>query len=132
PMHMLGSQGMPRRVADYSPDAGWTVLNLISTAGAFIIAVSILPLILNVAATFINGERVGDDPWEANTLEWATTSPPPPYNFDRLPEVHSERPLFDLRHRHRRDHEVTAGPHIPSGLAGADTLNAPDIPELGS
>jgi cytochrome c oxidase subunit 1 len=103
PMHMLGIQGMPRRIADYSPDAGWTLLNIISTVGAFTIAISILPLMLNVVATFINGERVGDDPWEGNTLEWATTSPPPPYNFDTLPPIRSERPVFVLRHRHDRE-----------------------------
>ena len=103
PMHMLGIQGMPRRIADYSPDAGWTLLNIISTVGAFTIAISILPLMLNVVATFINGERVGDDPWEGNTLEWATSSPPPPYNFDTLPPIRSERPVFDLRHKHDRE-----------------------------
>src|SRR5437763_1115490 len=106
PMHMLGIQGMPRRIADYSPDAGWTLLNIISTVGAFTIAISILPLMLNVVATFINGERVGDDPWEGNTLEWATTSPPPAYNFDTLPPIRSERPVFYLRHKHDREHLV--------------------------
>jgi cytochrome c oxidase subunit 1 len=104
PMHILGIQGMPRRIADYSPDAGWTLLNFISTIGAFTIAVSILPFLVNVVATLINGERVGDDPWEGNTLEWATSSPPPPYNFDKLPPIRSERPVFDLRHRHDAEH----------------------------
>jgi heme/copper-type cytochrome/quinol oxidase subunit 1 len=96
---------MPRRVSDYSPDAGWTILNFASTIGAFMIAVSIIPFLINVIATFINGEPAGDDPWEGNTLEWATTSPPPPYNFDTLPPIHSERPLFFLTHGHGHDAE---------------------------
>ncbi|MGH2489599.1 MAG: cytochrome c oxidase subunit I, partial [Candidatus Limnocylindria bacterium] len=79
--HSLGIQGMPRRVADYAADAGWTEMNLISTAGAFLIAASMVPFVVNVIATLLNGEKVGDDPWEGNTLEWATTSPPPTYNF---------------------------------------------------
>ena len=64
------------------------------------IAASIIPFLINVIATFINGEPAGDDPWEGNTLEWATTSPPPPHNFDRLPPINSERPLFYLTHGH--------------------------------
>ncbi|MEX2135811.1 MAG: cytochrome c oxidase subunit I [Chloroflexota bacterium] len=108
PQHILGIQGMPRRVADYSPDAGWTLLNLASTAGSFLIAASVLPFLVNVVATFINGERVGDDPWEGNTLEWATSSPPPPYNFDTLPPIRSERPVFDLRHKHDVEHVTAA------------------------
>jgi heme/copper-type cytochrome/quinol oxidase subunit 1 len=60
-----------------------------------------------VVATFINGEEAGDDPWEGNTLEWATSSPPPPYNFEKLPPIHSERPVFDLRHKH----DPAAGGH---------------------
>jgi cytochrome c oxidase subunit I len=130
PMHMLGLEGMPRRIADYSSTAGWNSLNLLATIGGFTIAASMLPFLWNVAISLRSGEPAGDDPWEGNTLEWATSSPPPPYNFDRLPEIHSERPVFDLRHRHRRDHEITAGPHVPAGIAGADTLNAPDVPEL--
>ena len=111
PMHFLGIAGMPRRIADYSPDAGWTMWNIVSTAGAFMIAISVLPFLVNVVATFINGEKAGDDPWEGNTLEWATSSPPPSYNFDSLPPIRSERPLFDLRHPHAAAHAaVEAAP----------------------
>jgi cytochrome c oxidase subunit 1 len=100
PMHMLGIQGMPRRIADYASDAGWNDWNLLATIGGFTIAASILPFLWNVFVTLRNGKIAGDDPWEGNTLEWATSSPPPPYNFDRLPEIRSERPLFDARHGH--------------------------------
>jgi cytochrome c oxidase subunit I len=110
PMHSLGILGMPRRIADYPADAGWTFLNSLETVGAFIIAISIFPFLINVIATLINGERVGDDPWEANTLEWATSSPPPPHNFDKLPPIRSERPVFDLRHRHDAE-AISGGDH---------------------
>ncbi|MEO8208604.1 MAG: cytochrome c oxidase subunit I [Chloroflexota bacterium] len=98
PMHQLGLEGMPRRIADYAGDAGWNDLNLLATVGGFLIATSILPFIWNVFVSIRNGKIAGDDPWEGNTLEWATTSPPPPYNFDSLPEIRSERPVFDARH----------------------------------
>ncbi|MBI2776975.1 MAG: cytochrome c oxidase subunit I [Chloroflexi bacterium] len=98
PMHMLGLAGMPRRIADYASDAGWNDWNMMATVGGFLIAVSILPFIWNVFVSLRSGKIAGDDPWEANTLEWATSSPPPPYNFDHLPEIRSERPLFDARH----------------------------------
>jgi cytochrome c oxidase subunit 1 len=98
PMHQLGLAGMPRRIADYASDAGWNDLNLLATIGGFMIASSTIPLLWNVFVSLRGGQPAGDDPWEANTLEWATSSPPPPYNFDRLPDIRSERPLFDLRH----------------------------------
>jgi cytochrome c oxidase subunit 1 len=98
PMHELGLSGMPRRIADYSSTAGWNDLNLLATVGGFVIAASMIPLLWNVFLSLRSGEIAGDDPWEGNTLEWATTSPPPPYNFDRLPEIRSERPVFDVRH----------------------------------
>jgi cytochrome c oxidase subunit 1 len=90
PMHALGLAGMPRRIADYASDAGWNDLNLA--------AASVLPFLWNVFVSLRSGKPAGDDPWEGNTLEWATSSPPPPYNFDHLPEIRSERPVFDLRH----------------------------------
>jgi cytochrome c oxidase subunit 1 len=104
PMHELGLAGMPRRIADYSSTAGWNDLNLAATVGGFLIAFSMLPLLWNIFISLRSGTPAGDDPWEANTLEWATSSPPPPYNFDRLPEIRSERPLFDARHGQQADH----------------------------
>src|SRR6478736_3364495 len=104
PMHQLGLMGMPRRIADYSSTAGWNDLNLVATIGGFTIAASMLPLLWNVFISLRSGKPAGDDPWEGNTLEWATSSPPPPYNFDHLPEIRSERPLFDLRHGPKTSH----------------------------
>ena len=95
---------MPRRIADYASDAGWNDLNLAATVGGFMIAASMIPLLWNVFISLRSGKIAGDDPWEANTLEWATSSPPPPYNFDHLPEIRSERPLFDLRHGRTATH----------------------------
>jgi cytochrome c oxidase subunit 1 len=98
PMHQLGLAGMPRRIADYASNVGWNDLNLAATVGGFLIGASMIPFLWNVFSSLRSGRIAGDDPWEANTLEWATSSPPPPYNFDRLPDIRSERPLFDLRH----------------------------------
>jgi cytochrome c oxidase subunit 1 len=98
PMHLMGISGMPRRIADYSATAGWNDLNILATIGGFTIAAAMLPFLWNIFITFRSGRPAGDDPWEGNTLEWATSSPPPPYNFDHLPPIRSERPVFDLRH----------------------------------
>jgi cytochrome c oxidase subunit 1 len=117
PMHMLGIKGMPRRIADYASDAGWNDWNLAATVGGFLIGVSMFPFLWNVFISLRNGKVAGDDPWEANTLEWATSSPPPPYNFDRLPEIRSERPLFDARHGLVDPH---ATPPVPPSLAAGD------------
>src|SRR4249920_3397040 len=104
PMHELGLAGMPRRIADYASTAGWNDLNLVATVGGFLIAASMVLLLWNIFISLRSGAPAGDDPWEGNTLEWATTSPPPAYNFDRLPEIRSERPLFDLRHGRTAEH----------------------------
>ncbi len=98
PQHMLGLDGMIRRIPNYSGNAGWTELNFISTVGAFLIATSVLPFLWNVFITLRKPMEHEADPWDANSLEWATTSPPPPWNFDSLPEIHSERPWFDVKY----------------------------------
>ena len=94
-MHITGFLGMPRRVYTYLPDLGWEALNVISTVGAFVLAVGILVFLADLVIGFRRGVPAGDNPWDAGTLEWATTSPPQPYNFDPLPVVHSRYPLWD-------------------------------------
>ena len=98
--HWLGAEGMPRRYADYSPTDGFTTLNTISTIGAFLLGASTLPFLYNVAVSFRRGQRaVGDDPWGfGNSLEWATSCPPPRHNFVTVPRIRSERPAFDLHY----------------------------------
>jgi len=95
-MHTLGLEGMPRRIATYANPA-WGTTNMIITVSSFLIAFSIGIFLINVIRSWRGGEIAGDDPWHANTLEWATTSPPPPYNFEKVPPVHSFMPLRDLR-----------------------------------
>jgi cytochrome c oxidase subunit 1 len=97
PMHVLGIHGMPRRIALYTADRGWGTLNMVSTIGSYLIAIAIIVFFVNVRRSLRRRREAGDDPWEANTLEWATTSPPPPHNFDSLPRIRSNRPVYDAR-----------------------------------
>jgi len=100
--HWLGAEGMPRRYADYLPSDGFTTLNTISTIGAFILGASMLPFMWNVFTSYRYGEAVlVDDPWGyGNSLEWATSCPPPRHNFIALPRIRSERPAFELHYPH--------------------------------
>jgi cytochrome c oxidase subunit 1 len=99
-LHWLGAEGMPRRVADYRPADGFTTLNTVATVGSFILGASMIPFLWNVYRSYRYGERVhADDPWGfGNSLEWATTSPPPRHNFKSIPRIRSERPAFEAHY----------------------------------
>jgi cytochrome c oxidase subunit 1 len=115
--HWLGTEGFPRRYADYLPTDGFTELNMVSTIGSFVLGVSSLPFIYNVWKSYKTGPVVEvDDPWGyGNSLEWATSCPPPLRNFDRMPRIRSERPAFDLKFPHLAAGQTELGP--PEGGA---------------
>jgi cytochrome c oxidase subunit 1/cytochrome c oxidase subunit I+III len=97
-LHYAGMSGMPRRVYTYPdlPNLAWP--NLVSSSFAYILAASIVLFVVNLIYSWFKGKPAGDNPWEAWTLEWATSSPPPPYNFEKVPEIRSRRPLWDMTH----------------------------------
>ncbi|HTU43044.1 MAG TPA: cytochrome c oxidase subunit I [Candidatus Aquilonibacter sp.] len=104
--HVLGMYGMPRRVWTYPPLPGWEAMNMISTVGAFVLAFSVLIFLVNIMLSLRGGEISGDNPWDAWSLEWATTSPPAIENFPHgVPPVRGRRPLWDLAHPDRPDEE---------------------------
>ncbi len=105
PMHLLGIEGMPRRVYTYPAFEGWGDLNLLITIGAFIMGLAVVVFVGNVLWSLRFGRPAGDNPWEAWTLEWATSSPPPSYNFASIPTVTSRRPLWDVAHPEAPDWE---------------------------
>jgi cytochrome c oxidase subunit 1 len=98
PMHIAGMLGMPRRVYTYAPDRGWDIWNQLATVGVVFQAVAFFFFFWNVIVSLRRGAPAGDDPWDAWTLEWATSSPPASYNFEVIPEVRSRRPLWDAKH----------------------------------
>ncbi len=127
--HWLGNAGMPRRYADYLHSDQFTGMHMVSTIGAFLLGLSVLPFIWNVFKSYRYGEPVDvDDPWGfGNSLEWATTSPPPRHNFLELPRIRSERPAFELHYPHmidrmREETHRTAG--NPEGAADPAELAA--------
>lgn len=117
--HLLGLMGMPRRVYTYPDLPGWGLFNLISTVGALIMALAIAVFLWNIVISLRRGQPAGDNPWQAWTLEWATTSPPPLHNFDWLPPVRSRRPLWDVAHPDQADWRD------PQARGGADEGERP-------
>jgi cytochrome c oxidase subunit 1 len=134
--HWLGAMGMPRRYADYLASDGFTTLNTVSTIGAYILGASTLPFIWNVFRTMRYAPQVEvDDPWGfGNSLEWATTSPPPRHNFLALPRIRSERPAFELHYPHMadriRDEAHTGHTPAPSEI-GAQAVQSDTASDQG-
>jgi len=102
-MHIPGLEGMPRRIYTYEADRGWTLMNMIVSSGAIFQAVAVLLFAWNLVISYFKGEKAGPDPWDAWTLEWSTSSPPPSYNFAVIPTVESRRPLWDRKHPEEPD-----------------------------
>ncbi|QHE74327.1 aa3-type cytochrome oxidase subunit I [Rhodococcus sp. WAY2] len=126
--HWVGNEGMPRRYADYLPSDGFTVLNAISTVGAFVLGASTVPFVWNVFKSYRYGEVVTvDDPWGfGNSLEWATSCPPPRHNFTELPPIRSERPAFEMHYPHMvarmRAEAHTGNRHAASSALAEDVM----------
>jgi len=97
-MHIPGILGMPRRIYTYEPDRGWDIWNLIVSIGVVFQTLGIGFFLINLIWSYFRGRVAGSDPWDAWTLEWSTTSPPPAYNFASIPLIKSRRPLWDLKH----------------------------------
>jgi len=98
PQYLVGLHGMPRRISEYSSSTGWTTLNRLSTGGAYLLFISVFITGVNLFISWFKPIPAGDNPWDAQTLEWATSSPPPHHNFFWIPPVRSERPLWDYNH----------------------------------
>jgi cytochrome c oxidase subunit 1 len=98
PQYLLGLRGMPRRIAEYSSSTGWTPLNQVSTAGAYLLFVAVALTVVNFYVAWRRPEPAPANPWDGHTLEWATSSPPPEHNFNAIPPIRSERPVWDANH----------------------------------
>jgi cytochrome c oxidase subunit I len=133
PMHIVGLMGMPRRVYTYPNVKYWGDINLLETIGAFILAASIIVFLVNIFRSLKGGEPAGDNPWNAPTLEWATSSPPPAYNFAQIPPVpiRSRHPLWDLREHDETPRPVSGGATAISRVsAGVTSLSTPQLATL--
>jgi cytochrome c oxidase subunit 1 len=127
PMHILGAEGMPRRIYRYAPGMGWDMWNLVATLSAFVLGVSVLVLVINIIRSLRHGEVAGSDPWDGRTLEWWTTSPPPAYNFARLPIVGARDPFWVLKYGRQRSPRGAAADTQRPALEAAppDPLHMP-------
>jgi cytochrome c oxidase subunit 1/cytochrome c oxidase subunit I+III len=116
PMHIVGILGMPRRNYTYPAHMGWTLLNFIESIGAYVLAAGLVLIVANLAISMRRGERVGNDPWGGDTLEWSTTSPPPPYNYPVIPTISSPYAMWDTEDRERDSERLRRGEGLlPTG-----------------
>jgi cytochrome c oxidase subunit 1/cytochrome c oxidase subunit I+III len=109
PMHIVGLMGMPRRNYTYPSGLGWGLLNLIESVGGYILGIGLLLIVINLAVSLRKGAPAGNDPFEGDTLEWSTTSPPPPYNYAVIPTVTSPYPMWDKEDRDRDSGRLARG-----------------------
>ncbi|MBV9049357.1 MAG: cbb3-type cytochrome c oxidase subunit I, partial [Solirubrobacterales bacterium] len=109
PMHIVGILGMPRRNYTYPPGMGWTLLNFIESIGAYILAAGLVLIVANLGISLFRGPESGNDPFEGDTLEWSTTSPPPPYNYAVIPTISSAYPMWDKDDRERDNRRLDRG-----------------------
>lgn len=121
PMHVVGLDGMPRRIYTYPAGMGWATWNLVETIGAFIIALSVLIFLVNIVQSLKAGEIAGPDPWDGRTLEWSIPSPPPAYNFEEIPVVRSRDAWWFHKYAETADHRAIPIPAgASSGMEAAD------------
>jgi heme/copper-type cytochrome/quinol oxidase subunit 1 len=131
PMHIVGFQGMPRRIYTYNDQLGWGAPNLVISIGAFIFAAGIFLFLINLAISWKGGSHAGANPWDAPSLEWSTSSPPPVYNFSVIPVVASRYPLWEDRLLEKSDRSwIRRGMLLDKGreTVGTTMLDAePDV-----
>jgi cytochrome c oxidase subunit 1 len=127
PQYLLGLHGMPRRVASYAPDTGWTTLNVISTLGTYVIGFSFLFFLINLMVSWRKPVPSGPNPWDGHGLEWFTSSPPPHHNYTHLPPIRSERPTWDYNHPEHRTvvHKPKGKKFAAPNKGDKETVGAP-------
>jgi heme/copper-type cytochrome/quinol oxidase subunit 1 len=121
PMHIAGMLGMPRRIYTYGGGLGWDTVNLVTSIGAYLFALGVLLFFINVIVSRRNGAAAGDNPWDASTLEWSVSSPPPEYNFLVIPTVRSRDPLWEDRLASPERSSIREGPTLAEGRETAAT-----------
>jgi cytochrome c oxidase subunit 1 len=131
PMHIVGTEGMPRRYYTYQSGLGWDMWNMVETIGAFLLALSVLIFMYNMVRSMRAGPIASNDPWDGATLEWATPSPPPEYNFKTTPTVHSRRPLWDVKYPDLEMAHVPGTKPLKRGESARRERAAMGIPEDG-